>query len=69
MTSTITVSAADISLFHVAARTLGDAQQWFAIAGLNGLIDPSLAGLTAPITLLLPPADFSQTVGLPVLSA
>ncbi len=69
MANTIIVSAADISLYHVAARELGNPQQWFAIAALNGLTDPSLAGLTAPTSLTLPAADLSQTDGLPVLSA
>lgn len=66
MASTITVSAADVSLFHVAARTLGNPLQWCQIAALNGMSDPSLSSLTVPVTLLLPAADPAQTFGLPV---
>ena len=40
MPGSVTVSAADISLFHVAAAQLGDATQWNRIAVLNGRTDP-----------------------------
>ncbi|HTR16622.1 MAG TPA: hypothetical protein VMI52_06270 [Acetobacteraceae bacterium] len=39
------------TLFHIAARELGDATQWTRIAQANGLSDPMLAGL---VTLLIP---------------
>jgi hypothetical protein len=69
MPNTVTVSPADVSLFHVAARALGNPLQWHQIAALNGLTDPSLSGLTVPMVLILPAADPSQTTGLPVTSA
>lgn len=34
------------TLFHVAARELGDAQEWERIAELNGLTDPFIDALT-----------------------
>lgn len=39
------------TLFHVAARELGSADQWDRIARLNGLIDPWIAG---PVELKIP---------------
>jgi hypothetical protein len=65
MPNTTTISAADVSLFHVAVRTLGDATQWNRIAALNGLLDPWLFGLSAPITISLPSVDSTQGGGLP----
>ena len=61
---TITVSgAADISLYHIAARQYGDATQWYRIADLNGLSSPMLAnGIT---TLLIPDADTNSSDGVP----
>ena len=49
---TITVTAADVSLYHVAARELGDATQWWRLAVVNGIADPMLA--PALVTLSVP---------------
>ncbi|MCQ8279855.1 hypothetical protein NFI95_15530 [Acetobacteraceae bacterium KSS8] len=69
MPATAIVSAADVSLEHVAARVLGNPLQWWQIAALNGLTDPSLASFATPVTLTLPVADTTQTNGISVLSA
>jgi len=45
------------TLFHVAAKYLGDASQWSRIALINGLVDPYL---TASTTLILPAILTSQ---------
>ena len=39
------VRVSGTTLFHVAARELGDATQWNRIAQLNGLTDPWIAEL------------------------
>ncbi len=44
-TRTVTVSAADVSLYHVAAREMGDARHWWALAEANGMSDPLLDGI------------------------
>ena len=62
MAATITVTSAEIDLFHLAARLYGDATLWFLIARANGLIDPQINGLT---TLVIPPADPTQSGGVP----
>lgn len=49
---TIKVSGADLTLYHVAARELGDPTQWNRIASANGLDDPVLSGV---LTLIIPP--------------
>ncbi len=66
MANTVTVSAADISLFHVAAAQLADATQWNRIAALNGRTDPWLYDLTIPVVMTLPPVDATQSGGLPL---
>lgn len=59
----ITVTAADVSLFHVASRELGDATQWWRLAEINGLLDPMLpAALT---TLSIPDAVPGLGDGIP----
>ncbi|MBV1838032.1 hypothetical protein [Acetobacter estunensis] len=58
---TITVGPADISLWHVAAKYLGDATQANRIMDVNGL---SETWVTGTIILQLPPYDSSQTGGL-----
>lgn len=63
--ASVIVSAADGSLFGVAARVLGNPLQWWQIAQLNGLSDPSLAGVSTPMLLLLPPADSTALDGIP----
>ncbi|MCE2563664.1 hypothetical protein [Komagataeibacter sp. FNDCF1] len=65
MATTIRVTAADISLYHVAARWLGDAAQWWRIAQLNGMVDPDLSGFAMPVGLVLPAADASLGSGVP----
>jgi len=67
MPDTVTVTAADVSLYHVAAKQLNDATQWWRIAQMNGLADPDLSWLTAPVALTLPPVDATQTAGVPGL--
>ena len=59
---TVSVSGADVSLFHVAARHLGDATQWIRIAQANDLSDPMLSGV---VTLSIPDANPALGGGLP----
>ena len=59
----VVVTAADVSLFHVAAAQLGDATQWWRIALANGLTDPMLSG--GPTTLSVPDVAPSTGDGLP----
>nr|WP_246495594.1 hypothetical protein [Ameyamaea chiangmaiensis] len=66
MSTTKSVSASDISLFHVAAATCGDALQWWQIAQANGLSSPDLTWLPVPLMIVLPDLDTSSTSGLPV---
>lgn len=60
----VRVSGADISLYHVAARELGDALQWWRIAQVNGLSDYLLSG--PPVEISIPEADAGQSSGLPI---
>jgi hypothetical protein len=55
---TISVSGADVSLFHVAARELGDAGQAWRIMFLNGMPDFWLSG--PPVDILIPDPDPNQ---------
>ncbi len=57
--STITTSG---DLFHIAARTLGDATQAIRLARANNFRDFVLPGLTV---LTVPQPDLSQTGGIP----
>jgi nucleoid-associated protein YgaU len=50
------------TLFHIAARELGDATQWIRIAQLNNLSDPVLSGV---VTLRLPDIDPGAGGGIP----
>ncbi|MFT8951646.1 MULTISPECIES: hypothetical protein [unclassified Gluconobacter] len=61
----IVVTAADISLFHVAARELGDACQWWRIAQSNGLSDPDLSRIETVQPLKIPVEDLTFSSGLP----
>ncbi|MBF0859205.1 hypothetical protein HKD24_08240 [Gluconobacter sp. LMG 31484] len=61
----IIVSAADISLFHVAARELGDASQWWRIAQVNGMTDPDLGKIPETVVLKLPTVERDLVSGLP----
>lgn len=63
--SSVTVTAADRTLYHVAAVQLSDATQWWRIAQLNGMSDPDLSGLTTPVELQIPVIDSSLNTGLP----
>lgn len=63
--SVVRVTAVDRSLFHVAASQLEDATQWWRLAQLNGLADPSLLPFPTPIPLKIPIADSTLTDGLP----
>lgn len=63
--TTQTVSAVDVSLFHVAAQYLGDATQWWRIAQVNGMSDPDLTWLSAPIQIDIPIASPALTGGTP----
>ena len=63
--SSITVTAADRTLYHVAAAQLDDATQWWRIAQLNGMTDPDLSSLTTPTVIQIPVQDSSLTTGLP----
>lgn len=56
---TVTVSAT--TLFHVAARELGDATQWIRIAQENGLSDPMVHEVT---DLRIPVLDPTLSGGL-----
>jgi len=57
----LTVQVSGTTLFHVAAKYLGDATQWIRIAQFNGLSDPQISGI---VTLLIPNVDASQTGGI-----
>ncbi len=59
---TVTASPADVSLYHIALRELGDARHWWALAEINGLDDPMLDGVTELLIPLAPPEHLD---GLP----
>lgn len=61
----IIVTSADISLFHVAAKELGDACQWWRIADFNGLKDPALGWVETVLTLKIPGTVSESSSGLP----
>jgi hypothetical protein len=63
--SCVVITSLDISLFHVALNSLGDATQWWRIAQLNGLSDPDLSNLMLPVTLALPQIDTVLSSGIP----
>lgn len=69
MVLTIKVTAADRTLYHVAARQLNDATAWWRIAQLNGMTDPDLSTFTAPVTLALPAIDTALDAGVPGVTA
>lgn len=50
----IEVTAADLSLYHLAARYLNDARQWWRLAVINGMDDPDLGFLDMPVMLRIP---------------
>jgi hypothetical protein len=64
MAKTITVSGADRTLFHVAARYLGNAAEWITIAQANGLSDPMISGI---MELVIPDPSPVKTGGIPQL--
>ena len=47
-------------LYRLAARTYGDATQWYRIAAANNLVDPLVPG---PMTLVIPDATTQPTNG------
>lgn len=59
---TILVTPADVSLFHVAARELGNARDWIRLAQANGIVDPAIR--TAG-TLRIPTDLKPNVTGLP----
>ena len=61
MSLTLTVSAAERTLFHVAAVQLGDPLQAIRIAQASGVTDPWLAGVQTVVV----PAVGPNTDGLP----
>ncbi|OAG74031.1 phage tail sheath protein [Gluconobacter japonicus] len=61
----IIVTSADTSLFHVAAKELGDACQWWRIADFNGLNDPDLGWVETVLTLKIPGTVSESSSGLP----
>ncbi len=63
MATTIQVSGADISLYHVAARQWGDASAWLALANANGITDPMLSGPAQQLTV--PDYDPTYSGGAP----
>ena len=63
--TTITVSCADVDLFHVAAVQYGDATAWLAIAEANGMTNADLVGIE---TLVIPAWDASFAGGAPITS-
>jgi nucleoid-associated protein YgaU len=65
MPKTITVTGADRSLFHVAARQLGDATEWVRIADANGISDPMIA--PGAVTLTIPDPTPVKSGGIPSL--
>jgi len=65
MSTKTLISANDVTLFHIAAKQLGDATQWWRIAQLNGLSDPDLSGFMTPVPIQIPAVDPTQTSGVP----
>ena len=63
MSRQITVTAADVTLFDVAARELGDPLAWWQIAEASGLSDPWLPQALTVLTIPSQAADDGD--GLP----
>lgn len=57
-----TFSGADRTLFHIAARELGDPLAWYRIADANGLTDTMIVGT---VDLIIPGPDPTIQTGLP----
>lgn len=62
MPSVKTFTGADGTLFHIAARELGDATEWIRIAQANGISDPRIVGA---VTLTIPDPIPTKTGGIP----
>ena len=62
MTRRVVATGADATLFHVAARELGDPLQAAAVAYSSGIADPWLSGI---VTVAIPDAPAPDTGGLP----
>lgn len=54
------VSAADVSLFHVATRIYGDATQWITLSVANSMPDPRITGI---LQLYIPPVALFPSGG------
>lgn len=65
MAKIITATRADISLFHIAASLMNDAQQWWRIADANHLQDPMIYGT---VKLIIPDPDPTTSTGVPPTS-
>jgi hypothetical protein len=61
-TITNTYTGADVDLFHIALRELGDALQWYRFAQANGLSDTVIIGT---VQLAVPQKDPTNTGGIP----
>lgn len=57
----ITIGPTDVTLWHIAARYLGDATQANRIMNLNGLTD---TWITSTMQITLPAYDLSQGGGV-----
>lgn len=55
-------TGADIDLFHIALKTMGDPTQAYRIAEANGLTDFMVTGT---VNLIIPTPDPSTTGGIP----
>lgn len=65
MASYVRVTPADLTLFHIAARYLGDATQWVRIAELNGVTSPAI---TYSQQLEIPAVDTTATGGIAAIA-
>jgi hypothetical protein len=62
MATVKTFTGADGTLFHIAARELGDATEWIRIAQANGISDPMITGT---VRLIIPSRSPIKTGGIP----
>jgi hypothetical protein len=62
--TTQTFTGADRTLFHIAARLLGDPLAWYRIAQANGLSDYIIVGT---VELVIPDPDPTPATGVPSL--
>ena len=61
-----TFTGADISMFHIALKQMGDPLQWYRIAaanaGVNGIPDPVITGT---VNWVIPQPDPTNDGGIP----